>query len=137
MLAFYWAFFDLNSSRTVRVLLRLMSVFVVACYLTSLFDDTFFCGKDVSVQWSQEKGACSVFYAEEPFILNFTLGLTCYLIMYMLPVVLLIQGFLEASTAIILILAMGSLPIITGIVRFICLKVGTGQNNLVCKFSNH
>lgn len=114
-----------------------MSVFVIACYLTSLFDDTFFCGKDVSVQWSQETGACSVFYAVEPFIVNFTLGLTCYLIIYMLPVVLLFQGILEASTAMILILAMGSLPITTGIVRFICLKVGTGQDNLVCKFSDH
>ncbi|CAN9196014.1 unnamed protein product [Alternaria alternata] len=131
MLAFYWTFFDLNRHRTVRKLLLLMTAFLVACYLTCLFDDTFFCGKDVSVQWSQEEGACSVFYAQEPFILNFTLGLTCYLVVYMLPATLLIRGILETSTGVILILAMGALPIVTGIVRFICLKVGTGQENLV------
>lgn len=132
MLAFYWTFFDLSRHRKARKLLFLMTAFVIACYLTSLFDDTFFCGKDISVQWSQEEGACSVFYAQEPFILNFTLGLTCYLIIYMLPVTLLIQGILETSTAVVLTLAMGTLPILTGIVRFICLKIGTGQENLVC-----
>ncbi|USP82173.1 uncharacterized protein yc1106_09447 [Curvularia clavata] len=131
MLAFYWTFFDLSRHRKARKLLFLMTAFVIACYLTSLFDDTFFCGKDISVQWSQEEGACSVFYAQEPFILNFTLGLTCYLIIYMLPVTLLIQGILETSTAVVLTLAMGTLPIVTGIVRFICLKIGTGQENLV------
>ena len=134
MLAFYWTFFDLSRHRTTQKLLILMTAFVVACDLTSLFDDTFFCGKDVSVQWSQEKGACSVFYAQEPFILNFTLGLTCYLVIYMLPVTLLIQGILETSTAVVLTLVMGMLPIVTGIVRFICLKIGTGQENLVCTF---
>ncbi|RYO27761.1 hypothetical protein AA0113_g12260 [Alternaria arborescens] len=131
MLAFYWTFFDVNRHRTVRKVLLFMIAFVVACYLTSLLDDTFFCGKDISVQWSQEKGACSVFYAQEPFILNFTLGLTCYLIIYMLPTTLLIRGILETSTAVVLTLAIGALPIVTGVVRYICLKVGTGQENLV------
>ncbi|CAG5138789.1 uncharacterized protein ALTATR162_LOCUS439 [Alternaria atra] len=131
MLAFYWTFFDLTGHRTVRKFLLFTTAFVIACYSTTLLDDTFFCGKDVSVQWSQERGACSVFYAQEPFILNFTLGLTCYLIIYMLPTTLLIQGILKTSTAVVLTLAMGALPIVTGIVRFICLKVGTGQGNLV------
>lgn len=137
MLAFYWTFFDLHRHQTIREVLWGMTAFVVACYVATLLDDTFFCGKDVSIQWSQEDGACSVFYAQEPFILNFTLGLTCYLVIYMLPAILLKQGILEASTAVILILAMGTLPIITGIIRFICLKVGTGQENLVCKFSRY
>lgn len=137
MLAFYWSFFDLNRHRTVQKLLLFVTAFVVVCYLTSLFDDTFFCGKDISVQWSQEEGACSVFYAQEPFILNFALGLTCYLAIYVLPTTLLVQGILETSTAVALTLAMGTLPIVTGIVRFICLKVGTGQENLVCRFDDH
>jgi hypothetical protein len=137
MLAFYWSFFDLNRHRTVQKLLLFVTAFVVVCYLTSLFDDTFFCGKDISVQWSQEEGACSVFYAQEPFILNFALGLTCYLAIYVLPTTLLVQGILETSTAVVLTLAMGTLPIVTGIVRFICLKVGTGQENLVCRFDDH
>lgn len=84
----------------------------------------------------QEKGACSVFYAQEPFILNFTLGLACYLVIYMLPVIFLHQNMLEPSTGVILTLFMGLLPITSGIIRFVCLKVGTGQDNLVCEL-NH
>lgn len=110
-----------------------MTGFVVACYLTILFDDTFFCGANVSVQWSQEDGACSVFYAPEPFILNFTLNLACYLVVYAIPAVLLATSVLQSSAGVTLTFALGALTIMSGIVRFVCLKVGTGQENLVCK----
>lgn len=136
VIAFYWTVFDVERHRKVRKILWTITAFVAACYLTSLFDDTFFCGVDVSMQWSQEEGACSVFYAQEPFILNFTLGLACYLVIYMLPVILLHQNMLEPSTGVILTLFMGLLPITSGIIRFVCLKVGTGQDNLVCEL-NH
>lgn len=80
MVAFYWAYFPTQANPGMRKALWGITVFVVACYVAILFDDTFFCGSDVSVQWSQEEGACSVFYAPEPFIVNFTLNLACYLI---------------------------------------------------------
>ncbi|KAL5402194.1 hypothetical protein PMIN04_013027, partial [Paraphaeosphaeria minitans] len=131
LLVFYWTSFDFKCHHRIRRMLWIITAFVIACYLTSLFDDTFFCGQDVSVQWSQEEDACSVFYAQEPFILNFTLGLTCYLAVYMIPVILLYHGIFQASTAVLLTFAAGVLPIASGIVRFICLKVGTGQENLV------
>lgn len=133
MLAYYFIFLD-NGRRSVRRILWGATAFVIACYLTSLFDDTFFCGKDVSVQWSQEEGACSVFYAQEPFILNFTLGLACYLVVYSVPLILLSLGVLKASPGITLTFAFGALVIASGVVRFVCLKVGTGQKNLVCRF---
>ena len=133
MLAFYWAFFNLSSHPGMRKMLYGMTGFVVACYLTILFDDTFFCGANVSVQWSQEDGACSVFYAPEPFILNFTLNLACYLVVYAIPAILLARGVLKGSKGVTLTFALGALTIMSGIVRFVCLKVGTGQENLVCK----
>jgi hypothetical protein len=110
-----------------------VTVFVVLCYLVSLFDDTFFCGPTVSVQWSQEPGACSVFYAQEPFILNFALGLSCYLAVYSIPVALLHEEILKASTTVIFTFGFGALAIASGVARFMCLKIGTGQENLVCK----
>lgn len=113
--------------------LCVVAVFVGACYLTSLFDDTFFCGRDVAVQWSQKEGACSVFYAREPFILNYALGLSCYIVTYAISVVLLCRGYLQASAGKKSALFVGSLPVISGTVRFICLNVGTGQDNLVCE----
>lgn len=79
MLAFYWAYFPAETSPTMRKALWGITAFVGISYMAILWDDAFFCGKDVSVQWSQEDGACSVFYAPEPFILNFTLNLACYL----------------------------------------------------------
>ena len=135
MLAFYWAYFLPSNgvSSAMRKTLYGITAFVCISYLVILFDDTFFCGKDVSVQWSQEEGACSVFYAPEPFILNFTLNLACYFAVYALPLILLIQGVLKSSTGVTVTFILGALTICTTMVRFITLKVGTGQENLVCK----
>lgn len=132
-MAFYWAYLDYGRKPKLRKLLWGTTAFVIICYLTTLFDDTFFCGHDVSVQWSQKQGACSVFYAREPFILNFSLGLACYLAIYFFPVVLIFDGMLQASKGIKFTLALGLLPIGAGVIRFICLNVETGQENLVCK----
>jgi hypothetical protein len=133
MLAFYWDFFDFKHRRTMRNTLLCISVFVPSCYLTTLFDDTFYCGKDVSIQWSQEDGACSVFYAQTPWFLNFSLGLACYLAIYTWPLIPLYQGVLKASIGVSSIFALGALAIACAVVRFACLKVGTGQENLVCE----
>ncbi|KAK1672189.1 archaeal flagellin N-terminal-like domain-containing protein [Colletotrichum godetiae] len=138
MLAFYWAYFPSTTSPIMRKALWGITAFVCLSYMAILWDDTFFCGKDVSVQWSQEDGACSVFYAPEPFILNFTLNLACYLcasLVYVLPLTLLIQGVLERSIGLTLTFVLGTLTIMTTIVRFITLKVGTGQENLVYPLS--
>ncbi|KAF9770012.1 hypothetical protein IL306_012487 [Fusarium sp. DS 682] len=135
MLAFYWAYFlpSTGMSSGMRKALYGITAFVCASYMAILWDDTFFCGKDVSIQWSQEEGACSVFYAPEPFILNFTLNLACYLAVYALPLILLVQGVLQPSKGVTATFILGGLTIATTIVRFVTLKVGTGQENLVCK----
>jgi hypothetical protein len=54
-------------------------------------------------------------------------------VVYAVPVVLLVKGILRSSTGVGLTFALGALTIASGIVRFVCLKVGTGQENLVCK----
>lgn len=79
MIAFYWAYFPANTGSAMRKALWSITALVGLSYMAILWDDTFYCGKNVSVQWSQEDGACSVFYADDPFILNFTLNLACYL----------------------------------------------------------
>ncbi|KAH7141791.1 archaeal flagellin N-terminal-like domain-containing protein [Dactylonectria macrodidyma] len=135
MLAFYWGYFLPDISLGMRRVLYGITAFVCASYTAILWDDTFFCGKNVSVQWSQEDGACSVFYAPEPFILNFTLNLACYLAVYALPAILLIQGVLKPSKGLILTFVLGTLTIFSTVVRFACLKIGTGQENLVYPLS--
>ncbi|KAL6407554.1 hypothetical protein AUP68_08573 [Ilyonectria robusta] len=135
MLAFYWGYFLPDISLSMRRVLYGITAFVCASYTAILWDDTFFCGKNVSVQWSQEDGACSVFYAPEPFILNFTLNLACYLAVYALPAILLIQGVLKPSKGLTLTFVLGTLTIFSTVVRFACLKIGTGQENLVYPLS--
>ncbi|KAH7231964.1 archaeal flagellin N-terminal-like domain-containing protein [Fusarium solani] len=137
MLAFYWAYFQPSTgiSSVMRKSLYGITAFVCLSYTAILWDDTFFCGKDVSIQWSQEDGACSVFYAPEPFILNFTLNLACYIAVYALPLILLIQGVIKPSTGVTITFVFGTLTICTTIVRFVTLKVGTGQENLVYPLS--
>ncbi|RMJ03375.1 hypothetical protein CDV36_015103 [Fusarium kuroshium] len=137
ILAFYWAYFlpSTGMSSTMRKSLYGITAFVCLSYMAILWDDTFFCGKDVSIQWSQEDGACSVFYAPEPFILNFTLNLACYIAVYTLPLILLIQGVIKPSTGVTVTFVFGTLTICTTIVRFVTLKVGTGQENLVYPLS--
>jgi prepilin signal peptidase PulO-like enzyme (type II secretory pathway) len=135
MLAFYWGYFSREAGPGLRKALYAATVFVCASYITILWDDTFFCGKDVSVQWSQEEGACSVFYAPEPFIVNFTLNLACYLVVYALPLVLLIRGVLPSSTGLLVTFILGTLTIFSTVVRFATLKIGTGEENLVYPLS--
>ncbi|KAF5025530.1 hypothetical protein F66182_2435 [Fusarium sp. NRRL 66182] len=137
MLAFYWAYFlpSTGMSSGMRKSLYGITAFVYLSYTAILWDDTFFCGKDVAVQWSQEEGACNVFYAPEPFILNFTLNLACYIAVYALPLILLLQGVLKPSMGVTVTFILGALTICTTIVRFATLKIGTGQENLVYPLS--
>jgi hypothetical protein len=134
MLAFYYTYFTPSSSRSIRNVILACTAFVTICYLTILFDDTFFCGIPVSTQWSQAEDACSVFWAPEPFILNFTLNLACYLVVYAVPVVLLVKHVLRGSMGVGITFLLGGMTIVASVVRFVTLKVGTGQENLVCKF---
>lgn len=56
-------------------------------------------------------------------------------VVYALPLILLVQGVLQPSKGVTATFVLGALTICTTIVRFVTLKVGTGQENLVCKSS--
>lgn len=77
MLAFYWGIFP-ASRPTLRKAVYAVTGYVFLVYFIVLWMDTFFCGVPVSVQWSQEEGACSVFYAPEPFYFNFAMNQSSY-----------------------------------------------------------
>jgi hypothetical protein len=77
MLAFYWGIFPTNRP-TLRKAVYAVTAYVCVAYMIVLWMDTFYCGVPVSVQWSQEEGACSVFYAPIPFYFNFAMNLSSY-----------------------------------------------------------
>jgi hypothetical protein len=77
MLAFYWGIFP-SDRPTLRKAVYAVTAYVCVAYMIVLWMDTFYCGVPVSVQWSQEEGACSVFYAPIPFYFNFAMNLSSY-----------------------------------------------------------
>jgi hypothetical protein len=54
-------------------------------------------------------------------------------IVYAIPVIFLAQRILRLSTGLTITFILGTLTIFSTVVRFVTLKVGTGQENLVCK----
>jgi hypothetical protein len=78
MLAFYWGIFPADRP-TLRKAVYVVTAYVCTAYFVVLWMDTFYCGVPVSVQWSQEEGACSVFYAPLPFRFNFAMNLSSYM----------------------------------------------------------
>ena len=44
-----------------------VSVFTATAMVTTCFLDTFWCGRDVSVNWSPEEGLCNTFASKEVF----------------------------------------------------------------------
>jgi len=100
-----------------------------------LFDDTFYCGGDVSVQWSQADGACSVFWAPDPFYINFALNLSCYIFVYTLPLFLLKDLSNSLRIGVLITFFMGFVTLVICAVRFATLEAVFSQPNFVYLFS--
>ncbi|KAF2139761.1 uncharacterized protein K452DRAFT_352497 [Aplosporella prunicola CBS 121167] len=129
MLAFYWDFFP-ASRPNLRKALYVVAAYVCAAYMTILWLDTFYCGRHVSVQWSQEEGACNVYYADIPFQVNFSLNLSCYIFIYALPLALL-GSTLKLGLGVISAFSLGFLAVWVCIIRFIVLNTTSGEPNIV------
>lgn len=154
MLAFYWGIFPANRP-TLRKAVYAVTAYVCTAYVIVLWMDTFYCGVPVSVQWSQEEGACSVFYAPIPFYFNFAMNLSSYVFgkqccihisgnlltdinaVYALPLFLLPGMKKEHKAAIFFTFSLGIIPALTCMIRFIVLNTDETQPNLVCKSHNH
>ncbi|KAK6003542.1 hypothetical protein QM012_009313 [Aureobasidium pullulans] len=130
MLAFYWGVFPADRP-TLRKAMYAVTAYVCCAYMTVLWMDTFYCGVPVSVQWSQEEGACSVFYAETPFYFNFSMNLSSYIFIYGLPLFLLKGMSKEHKAAIYFTFSLGIIPALTTLIRFITLNTNSTEPNLV------
>ncbi|KAI5238137.1 hypothetical protein E4T42_09054 [Aureobasidium subglaciale] len=148
MLAFYWGVFP-SDRPGLRKAMYVITAYVCCAYMTVLWMDTFYCGTPVSVQWSQEEGACSVFYAETPFYFNFSMNLSSYIFskcllalfsldyvltsgtVYGLPLFLLKGLSKEHKTAVYFTFSLGIVPALTTVIRFITLNTDSSEPNLV------
>ncbi|KAG9603064.1 hypothetical protein KCU77_g5814, partial [Aureobasidium melanogenum] len=130
MLAFYWGVFPADRP-TLRKAMYVVTAYVCCAYMCVLWMDTFYCGVPVSVQWSQEEGACSVFYADTPFYFNFSMNLSSYIFIYGLPLFLLKGMSKEHKAAIYFTFSLGIVPALTTLIRFITLNTDSSEPNLV------
>ncbi|KAG9525321.1 hypothetical protein KCU93_g5984, partial [Aureobasidium melanogenum] len=130
MLAFYWGVFPADRP-TLRKAMYVVTAYVCCAYMCVLWMDTFYCGVPVSVQWSQEQGACSVFYADTPFYFNFSMNLSSYIFIYGLPLFLLKGMSKEHKAAIYFTFSLGIIPALTTMIRFITLNTDSSEPNLV------
>ncbi|KEQ69838.1 hypothetical protein M436DRAFT_55048 [Aureobasidium namibiae CBS 147.97] len=130
MLTFYWGVFPADRP-ALRKALYMITAYLCLAYTAILFDDTFYCGTPVSVQWSQEDGACSVFYAEPPFYFNTAVNLSSYIFIYGLPLFLLKGMSKEHKTAIYFTFSLGIVPALTTLIRFVTLNTDSNEPNLV------
>ncbi|KAG9855731.1 hypothetical protein KCU98_g1763, partial [Aureobasidium melanogenum] len=130
MLAFYWGVFPADRP-TLRKAMYVVTAYVCCAYMTVLWMDTFYCGVPVSVQWSQEEGACSVFYADTPFYFNFSMNLSSYIFIYGLPLFLLKGMSKQHKAAIYFTFSLGIIPALTTLIRFITLNTDSSEPNLV------
>jgi hypothetical protein len=128
MLAFYWGIFPANRP-TLRKAVYAVTGYVFLVYFIVLWLDTFFCGVPVSVQWSPDPDACSVFYATEPFYFNFAMNQSSYVFGELED----LEPMICWKSAIYFTFMLGLAPALICMIRFITLKAGTGQENLVCK----
>lgn len=59
-----------------RKVLYLVSGFTLASMVTTCFLDTFYCGRDVSVNWSLDAEACSTFNSKLVFRIDWAMNIT-------------------------------------------------------------
>jgi hypothetical protein len=61
---------------TLRKALYAVTIFTGCAMVTTFFLDTFWCGRQVSVQWSPEEGACNTFNSKEVFRIDWATNVT-------------------------------------------------------------
>jgi hypothetical protein len=59
-----------------RKVLFAVTVFTVGAMVTTLFLDTFWCGQNVSSNWSPEEDACNTFASKEVFRIDWATNVT-------------------------------------------------------------
>jgi hypothetical protein len=74
VLALYYRLFPPTMPWLRKVLYAVM-VFTGCAMATTFFLDTFWCGRQVSVQWSTEEGACNSFSSKEVFRIDWCMNI--------------------------------------------------------------
>ncbi|KAF5008936.1 hypothetical protein FDECE_4799 [Fusarium decemcellulare] len=121
ILAFYFNLVPVTRPR-MRIALYTLAGLTTTCALTTLFTDTFWCGRDPSVNWKLNNGSCNVFADMHLMRLKWAMNFTTEVLNVIYPFPLLQHLKLQSRRerfGLGIIFALGTITIIVSIGRFI------------------
>ncbi|KAF3005976.1 hypothetical protein E8E13_010360 [Curvularia kusanoi] len=100
--------------------------------ITTCFLDTFWCGRDVSVNWSLDEEACSTFNSKIVFRVDWAMNITTDVLICCLPFPLLYQLQLNRRQiwGLIITFSLGAITIVVSVVRFATIEVIQAWTNV-------
>ncbi|KAL5378365.1 hypothetical protein DPSP01_009122 [Paraphaeosphaeria sporulosa] len=115
-----------------RKALYIVSAFVGAAMVTTCFLDTFWCGRQVSSNWSTDEEACNTFASKEVFRTDWALNVTSDLSIFTLPFPLLykLQLGRRQIWGLVITFGLGVITISVSVVRFATIEVIQAWTNV-------
>ncbi|USP77939.1 hypothetical protein yc1106_05213 [Curvularia clavata] len=108
-----------------RKALYTVVAFTTGAMVTTFFLDTFWCGSEVSVNWSLEEGACNTFSSKNVFRIDWSMNFLSDILIFALPFPLLhsLQLKRRQIWGLVLTFSLGAVTIAMSVVRFITIEV--------------
>ncbi|KAB2107707.1 hypothetical protein AG0111_0g4331 [Alternaria gaisen] len=108
-----------------RKALYAVTLFTGTAMISTFFLDTFWCGRQVSQNWSPDEGACNTFSSKEVFRIDWSLNVTSDLFIFALPFPLLrsLQLRRRQIWGLVATFSLGAVTIAMSMVRFATIEV--------------
>ncbi|KAJ4986625.1 archaeal flagellin n-terminal-like domain-containing protein [Stagonosporopsis vannaccii] len=131
ILALYFRLFP-PTMPCLRKLLYVVSMFTASAMITTCFLDTFWCGRQVSVNWSLDDDACSTFNSKVVFRVDWAMNIITDVLICVLPFPLLHQLQLNRRQiwGLIATFSLGAITIAVSVVRFATIEVIQAWTNV-------
>ncbi|CAI6338664.1 unnamed protein product [Periconia digitata] len=120
MLASYYRIIPRTAQQS-RKALYAVTFIIAVCSMVTLFADTFWCGTDISINWSNAKSDCTVFTSMTLAKMNWALHFSCEIMLFVLPLPL-INGLRlsqrREKAGILVVFLLGAITILVSTARF-------------------
>ncbi|KAH9881158.1 hypothetical protein J1614_001653 [Plenodomus biglobosus] len=124
ILALYFRLFP-PTMPWLRKVLYAVSFFTASSMITTCLLDTFWCGRQVSVNWSLSEDACSTFNSKVVFRVDWAMNVVTDALIYVLPFPMLYQLQLKKRQiwGLVATFSLGAITIAVSVVRFATIEV--------------
>lgn len=129
ILAFYYMIIPIVASGT-RKALHAVTCFVALSAIVTLFGDTFWCGTDPAVNWSNTAGGCTAFTAMPVVKLNWSLNFISEVFIFILPLPIIRNLKMPRKrerAGLLVLFTLGAITIFVSGARFIAMLLVTNN----------